>query len=67
MIVVLSQDGRRLQHITEVTIKNANEIWVYPGPNRAATYPSVTRCVEVIEEIRQTVTQGIRTYEMKAE
>lgn len=67
MIVILSQDGKRLQLVSEVTIKNLNEIWVYPGPNKAASYPSVARCVEVLEEIRKAVTAGIKTYELKAE
>jgi hypothetical protein len=60
---LLSQSGKKLVQVNEVTMTN-NDIWVYPGPSTIATYASEKECIDVIEQIRGAIEKGNPTFVM---
>lgn len=68
MIVILSQDGMRLIHATEIVVEDKSaQIVIYPGRNNIGIYLSRSRCIEIVEEIRQAVANEAKTFVMPKE
>ena len=66
MIVIRNQAQNGLIEIVEITLNKANhtQLLIWPGAKVVGCYASSQRAREVLEQVRQAISRGDRTYEL---